>query len=522
MIARPHPLPVEHGEPARVAEQLVARQHDPARGTEVRDLLGERIRDRHGLPLLPHRLGTARRGVIVQDQEVAHVEHFLPEHAVELSRQQRRAIGRGEERQQLGNAALDQVDAGRFQWFEEAARQADRDDIGAPRLASHAGREADQARIGERRPVHPGDQRRARRLFVLKAAREDIAVADPVLERDAPAPTRLRRGRTGEGRAADLRRARRRPGPIAGQPVRPVVIAHAQRLADQQAAQPRTVDEEVAGDDLSIRQRQRSDVSAVVMPFDRRDHTLDPGDARAFGEPAQVARVEPGIEVIGIAQRRQQRASIGHRSREAAGARGLRGQRIGFGGRGIAIGARADQAVEEHRAVARRPERAEGVEVAAALAVPADELDAELHRRLGLGHELALVQADDLVEPVDRWDRRLADPDRPDRVGFDQGDGGSLPRQRARQSRGGHPARCAPAKDHDPTNACVAHTAEPIRSASCRRASSPRAGHRCSGRPAQREIDRAPQLRCVGFVDIRARRAERHDTVAAIGIAPRP
>ena len=62
------------------------------------------------------------------------------------------------------------------------------------------------------------------------------------------------------------------------------------------------------------------------------------------------------------------------------------------------------------------------MEIAVAQPAPVDEFDAELERALGFANEFALVEAERLVEGADRRDRRLADADGADFLGFDQGD----------------------------------------------------------------------------------------------------
>ncbi len=60
------------------------------------------------------------------------------------------------------------------------------------------------------------------------------------------------------------------------------------------------------------------------------------------------------------------------------------------------------------------------MDVAVADARPVDEFDAELERGLGLRHELALVDADALVEEADVRQRGLADADDADLARLDE------------------------------------------------------------------------------------------------------
>src|SRR3546814_18100560 len=62
----------------------------------------------------------------------------------------------------------------------------------------------------------------------------DMAVADPMLQRDAPLPASAVRRRAGHRQHRLYRRAGHCQRPIARQPVRPVLIANTKCVADQQ------------------------------------------------------------------------------------------------------------------------------------------------------------------------------------------------------------------------------------------------------------------------------------------------
>jgi hypothetical protein len=88
------------------------------------------------------------------------------------------------------------------------------------------------------------------------------------------------------------------------------------------------------------------------------------------------------------------------------------------------------------------------VDVIGTLAVPASELDAELERPVGGSKKLGLVEAEADDEVVDLRDRRLADPDGADLVGFDQRDRGAVAEE-AGEGCGGDPSsRSAASNDN--------------------------------------------------------------------------
>src|SRR5207248_4809906 len=114
-----------------------------------------------------------------------------------------------------------------------------------PKLAAVAAGELEHARLGERFPVHIGEEGRRGLVIADEIARIDVAVADAVLERNAPLPARLARGRTrvrGEWRSV---LARRRDGAVARQPFGPILVSRVQRLLDQQPGKAAAVDEQI-------------------------------------------------------------------------------------------------------------------------------------------------------------------------------------------------------------------------------------------------------------------------------------
>ena len=90
----------------------------------------------------------------------------------------------------------------------------------------------------------------------------------------------------------------------------------------------------------------------------------------------------------------------------------------------------------------------EGMHVRMPLLVPVDELDAELERALRLPQEIVFVDLHQLVELLDRRDRRLADTDDADLGGLDQRDRQSRA-EHARQRGRRHPAGGSASGDDD-------------------------------------------------------------------------
>ena len=179
------------------------------------------------------------------------------------------------------------------------------------------------------------------------------------------------------------------------------------------------------------------------------DAALQPCDAARLGITPQVARVQAGVEVVGVGDVVQRRVlHITRRPHEAV----LVGRRAGD--RELAQVRRAaglehlQPVLVEGHGPQVLPEAAEGVHVTRALAAPVQELDAQLETALGLADEFILVDLQHAVEELDHRDRRLADADGADLLALHQRDG-DLAAQDLGQGRGGHPAGGAAAGDHD-------------------------------------------------------------------------
>ena len=238
--------------------------------------------------------------VVVQDDEVAHLLELGLRAGVETVDIGLFETGAREHLQQFGDAGLDQVDRGRFQGFDEARGQADGDAVLHPGLFAPPGDEADQPRIGQRLAVQIGQQCAVGLVVGNVGRRVDIAIADPVLQRDAPLPARFTRRGPRVGREGLDTLARHGQSPVAGQPVGPVLIAGLQRLLDQQAAEAGTVDEELALDGLPALQLDRADEAAFRILVNLDDLALLALHAAFLGEATQILGIEMRIEMEGV------------------------------------------------------------------------------------------------------------------------------------------------------------------------------------------------------------------------------
>src|SRR5690606_1859837 len=115
-----------------------------------------------------------------------------------------------------------------------------------------------------------------------------IAVADPVLQRDAPAPAGWHGGSGGVRRnlVRDMRTGQRSRA-VAGQPLRPILPLLAERAADQQRAKARAIDEQVSGDLLPAFEHQGGYVAAFRILAHLDYAPFDPLDADRLAVLAQ-------------------------------------------------------------------------------------------------------------------------------------------------------------------------------------------------------------------------------------------
>ncbi|VVT14865.1 conserved hypothetical protein [Sphingomonas aurantiaca] len=439
-------------DPARFEEQPLTILRHASSAAEKVDLVGEGGRDLHRPDMVPEVRIVARRGVIMQDQEIADAVIFHVDHAVEFG-----PVRRGdtvsahilrEQLDQLRDRHLREIDARRFERLEEPRRKADRDDVADPAAAAATGAELENSRIGERRALDRGDQCIGGGLVREMRARIDIAVANAVLERDAPLPPGWFRGRARIGLDRPVRRgAGHRDGAVAGQPARPVFPGFGHRVAEQQAAEPRTIDEQVALDRFARVQAERADVAVQRIPVDRHDPRFGPARAVGFGKMAEIGAEQRRIELIGITEARGQIVGRAIRDGEAVALGGGDRDRIVADRPGAACRGKAEPVMVEADIVERSAETAERVNVAVADRAEIAEVDPELEGRMRGAHEIGLVQAQAFDEGTDVRQRCLTDPDDPDIRRLDQMDR-ARDRQQPHKRRGRHPPS-RPAAHHD-------------------------------------------------------------------------
>src|SRR5205085_9834749 len=110
-------------------------------------------------------------------------------------------------------------------------------------------------------------------------------------------------------------------------PVRPVLIARAERLFDEKSTEPGTVDKQIALNGLSVGKDNGLLIAALAIQHDINDLALDPLRAAGFGVLAEKCGVEAGVEVERVAEVVQRRPRGGARAPVSAKRSGNSGDR---------------------------------------------------------------------------------------------------------------------------------------------------------------------------------------------------
>ena len=380
----------------------------------------------------------------MQDDEIAHALELAP-HAgvVGIHHILRRALAGQQQFDQPAKTALHKEDAGRFQRFQEARRQAERHHVVHPESLAVAGVKAQQARFGNGRAVQLLQQLLARLLLVDVAASENVAMAGTVAQGDAPCPAGFQRCATGGGR--EFRPAalgRTGPGPVHREPAAEVDVALSQRTSQQQRGKAGTIDKQIPLHKAAVGQDQmRNTAVRAARRFD--DSAFRAAHTAFFGQLAQESCVQHGVKMVGVielllffAAGQHEAALAGHDAWQALCIQGAQP--------GIAYA--AILAPQRARA-AEASDIAEGVEIAFTAFTPVAKFNPQLEGSVGGAQKLRFVDAQQFVEMADGGKSSLANADNADFFGFDQLHGGG--RERRHECRCGHPAGRSTAHDHD-------------------------------------------------------------------------
>ncbi len=142
---RNHVLSEHDRDPARVRKQLALVAQKTSAFGEQRQPSLQRLRGSHVPAVTPERL-VALVGVVVQDEQVAHLLEILLHPAVVFVAKNRRLRSVGKQRDEAADALPDEVQRRRFQRLEKTRRETDGDAVLLPEFLAMAGREADEPR----------------------------------------------------------------------------------------------------------------------------------------------------------------------------------------------------------------------------------------------------------------------------------------------------------------------------------------------------------------------------------------
>ena len=205
MLLRLDSLPQHDLDPGVLGEQFVRHAEHAAGLAEQLDPVPQRVGDLHGAAGAPERRVLAARHVVVQHDEIADVLDLV----VGLAGCTRRCpTARMPSR---GNICMRRMMPRWMRWMlvdssgsMKPLDKSDGDAVASPGLAPLSGPELDDARLDERLAFDVGQQGLLRLLVAEIAAAIHHAVADAMLQRNAPLPA---------GIARDRARVRESPGP---------------------------------------------------------------------------------------------------------------------------------------------------------------------------------------------------------------------------------------------------------------------------------------------------------------------
>ncbi len=230
--------------------------------------------------------------------------------------------------------------------------------------------------------------------------------------------------------------------------MRPVLEAGLQRVLDQQGAKPGTIDKQVGRDHRAAFKPHAFDKAALAVLRDGDNLAFGAHDALRLGAASQEARIEDGVEMIGIGDLGQGRVRrrITWRRHELAERCRHRIERIEADILAPAHGTGLQPVLMERHQAEIAADRAEAMDVGVADFSPVVELDAQLESALGCAHEGCFIDPQQSIEGRYMRHGRFTDPDNADLFGFDQLNLDGLA-EGFGDGRGAHPAGGA-APDH--------------------------------------------------------------------------
>src|ERR1700730_9700727 len=170
--------------------------------------------------------------MVAQDDEVANLVVLVDLEPVVFVGIARIEGAVGKDGRQLRYPTLNEMDAGGSQGLQKPAGEPQRDTVLVPELLAATRSEPQEARLCQRAAIEVGQQRRCGLVVAEERARVHVAIADSMLQWNAPLPTGRACGRTRERRQFTAAGARHGYRAVARQPLGPVFITGLKRLFD--------------------------------------------------------------------------------------------------------------------------------------------------------------------------------------------------------------------------------------------------------------------------------------------------